>query len=216
MLRLIHNQTVSGSILINDIDDGIPNKSSRREVAREKIPGDSVLVRGGISATANYQRDGSSLGGSDKSTQTGVNYPKQKCYIPKYKILPNGTHDTTIAGYIDVAESDRVLLSQYHGVISAFSKSLSTNTAYPLITVTSFTAADIAAPTITAANIAAGGTYSLTITGTNFTSLSPDVSSVRVGSTILTPTQITTAGGTFSATSIVIPESLVPLSMINR
>lgn len=156
MLRLIHNQTISGSILINDIDDGLPNKSARRGVAREKVSGIPVLVAGGIKAPANYQRDGSSLGGRDKSTQPGVNYPKQKCYIPKYKLLPNGTHDTTVAGYIDINTSDRVLLSQDHGVIAGLAKTIASNAAYPLITVTSFTAADVAAPTVASAVLRRG------------------------------------------------------------
>jgi hypothetical protein len=122
MLRLIHNQTVSGSILVNDIDDGLPNKAARREVAREKVSGIPVLVAGGISDPANSRLDGSSLGGRDKSTLPGVNSPKQKCYIPRYKLLSNGTHDTSIAGYIDVVESDRVLISQNRGVIYGLSQ----------------------------------------------------------------------------------------------
>jgi len=207
MLRLTHNQTISGSILVNDIDDGLPNKTASRAVAREKVSGDHVLVTGGILASANARLDGGGLGGRDKSTLSGVNNLKQKCYIPKYKLLSNNTHNTAIAGYIDVAESDRVLLSQDHGVIAGL-------LAAGLITVTSFTSTDVAAPTISAANIAAGGTYALTLTGTNFTSLAPDVSSVRIGTTTLSATQITVAGGTFTATSIVIPEALVPVSMI--
>jgi hypothetical protein len=207
MLRLTHTQTVSGSILVNDIDDGLPNKTARRGVAREKVSGSPVLVAGGTLASANSQLDGNSLGGRDKSTLAGVNALKQKCYIPRYKILPNGTHDTSVAGFIDVAESDRVLLSQDHGVISGLRGA-------GLITVVSFTPSDISAPTISAANVAAGGTYALTITGTNFTSLAPDVSSVRIGSTTLSATAITGAGGTFTATSIVIPEALIPLNMV--
>lgn len=207
MLRLTHNQTVSGSLLINDIDDGLPNKTARRGVAREKVSGSPVLVAGGILASANSRLDGNSLGGRDKSTLPGVNAPKQKCYIPKYKLLSNNTHDLTIAGFIDVAESDRVLLSQDHGVIAGLKAS-------GLITVTSFTPADVVAPTITSANIAAGGTYALTLVGTGFTSLAPDVSSVRIGTTTLSSTQITVAGGTFTATSIVIPAALVPTTLI--
>jgi hypothetical protein len=214
MLRLTHNQTISGSILVNDIDDGLPNKTARRGVAREKVSGSPVLIAGGILAPANSRLDGNSLGGRDKSTLPGVNFSKQKCYIPKYKILPNGTHDTSIAGFIDIAESDRVLLSQDHGVIAALASTISGKPTYPLITVTSFSSSDLAAPTISAANIAAGGTYILTITGTKFLSLAPDVSSVRIGTTTLSATQITTAGGTFTDTSIVIPEALIPLSMI--
>jgi hypothetical protein len=214
MLRLIHNQTISGSILVNDIDDGLPNKTASRGVARKKVSGSPVLVAGGILSPSNSRLDGNSLGGRDKSTLPGVNSSKQDCYIPKYKILPNGTHDTLIAGFIDIAESDRVLLSQDHGVIAGLASIIPGKPTYPLITVLPFTAADIAAPTISAANISAGGTYALTITGTNFTSLAPNVSTVRIGSTILSAIQITGAGGTFSATSIVIPEALIPLSMI--
>lgn len=272
MLRLIHNQTVSGSLLINDIDDGLPNKSARRGIARNKITGDpistvlqtgvgdtisgpfsgtgdsltfllgvvtlvdsgasfvvgdvgkkitisgatnpgnngvftilsrtgsttitlwnpsgvtetssftykanevslvdsaglfspqhvgdSVLVSGasnagnngrfqivtvlngttvifvnssgvtetssfkyslvcGIPNSYSHQLDGNSLGGVDHSTSPGVNYPKQRCYIPKYKILSANplTYDTSVAGYIDLLESDRVLMSQNKGVI---------------------------------------------------------------------------------------------------
>lgn len=277
MLRLIHNQTVSGSLLINDIDDGLPNKTARRGVARNKITGDplstvlqtgvgdtisgpfsgtgdsltfllgvvtlvdagasfvvgdvgkkitisgatnpgnngvftilsrtgsttitlwnpsgvtetssftyranevslvdsaglfapqnvgeSVLVSGasnagnngrfqivtvlngttvifvnsagvtetssfnyslvcGIPNSHSYQRDGS-LGGVDRSTSPGVNYPKQKCYIPRYKILSANplTYDTSVAGYIDLFESDRVLMSQSKGVIFGLAQS---------------------------------------------------------------------------------------------
>lgn len=178
MLRLIHNQTISGSILVNDIDDGLPNKSARRGVAREKVSGSPVLVAGGILAPASYQRDGSSLGGRDKSTLPGVNYPKQKCYIPKYKLLSNGTHDTTIAGYIDVTESDRVLLSQDHGVISALAKVLASNPTYPLITVTSFTAADVAPPTVTTAVLRRG-------TGAGIAFLTPTVTLTDSGATFV-------------------------------
>jgi hypothetical protein len=193
MLRLAHTQVSTGGILINDIDDGLPNKTAKR----------------GVGDKNKYQRDGNSLGGNDKSVATDVNNPKQKCYIPYWKILSNNppTHSTTIRGYIDVAESDRVLISQDRGVIYG----LSHKSPSPLITVTSFTPADVAAPTISGAVIAAGGAYTLTISGTNFTSLAPDLSSVLIGTTTLSAAAIAAAvGGTFSATSIVIPESLLP------
>lgn len=57
MLRLIHNQTVTGALLIDDIDDGLPNKQVKR-----------------MGSTANpkaYQRDGY------------ANAAKQSCYIPR-------------------------------------------------------------------------------------------------------------------------------------
>lgn len=57
MLRLIHNQTVQGAILVDDIDDGLPNK----EVHRLGSNGNPKA----------YERDGY------------ANKPKQSCYIPR-------------------------------------------------------------------------------------------------------------------------------------
>jgi len=57
MLRLIHEQTVIGALLIDDIDDGLPNKQVKR-----------------LGSSANpdvYHRDGY------------ANAPKQPCYIPR-------------------------------------------------------------------------------------------------------------------------------------
>lgn len=59
MLRLIHTQTVQGSILVDDIDDGLPNKTAHR-----------------LGSTADpkaYARDGY------------ANSPKQPCYVPRVK-----------------------------------------------------------------------------------------------------------------------------------
>lgn len=57
MLRLIHAQTVQGALLIDDIDDGLPNK----QVHRLGSNGDPQA----------YRRDGY------------ANAPKQSCYIPR-------------------------------------------------------------------------------------------------------------------------------------
>ena len=202
MLRLAHNQVSTGGIIINDIDDGLPNKTAKR----------------GVGDKSKYQRDGNSLGSNDKSSAPDVNNPKQKCYLPYWKILSVNplTHSNSIPGFIDLVESDRVLMSLDRGVIYGMLNHLAPDgvTPQPLISVTSFTSADLAAPTISAANIAAGGTYALTLTGTKFLSLAPDVSSVTIGITTLSATAIAAAGGTFTDTSIVIPEALVPLSMI--
>lgn len=57
MLRLIHEQTVTGALLVDDIDDGLPNKQVKR-----------------LGSTANpkaYARDGY------------ANAPKQPCYLPR-------------------------------------------------------------------------------------------------------------------------------------
>jgi len=56
MLRLIHTQTVPSAIVVDDIDDGLPNKTAHRL---------------GSTADPNaYARDGY------------ANYPKQPCYVP--------------------------------------------------------------------------------------------------------------------------------------
>lgn len=56
MLRLIHTQTVQGALLVDDIDDGLPNKTAHRL---------------GSTADPNaYARDGY------------ANAPKQPCYVP--------------------------------------------------------------------------------------------------------------------------------------
>jgi len=57
MLRLIHEQTVIGALLVDDIDDGLPNKQVKR-----------------LGSTANpdaYARDGY------------ANASKQSCYVPR-------------------------------------------------------------------------------------------------------------------------------------
>jgi len=59
MIRLIHAQTVSGAILVDDLDDGLPNKQVHR-----------------LGSTADpkaYKRDGY------------ANEPKQPCYVPRTK-----------------------------------------------------------------------------------------------------------------------------------
>lgn len=88
MLRLIHNQTVSGGILVDDIDDGLPNKEVHR-----------------LGSTADpkaYVRDGY------------ANKPKQSCYVP-YSQANKGF--PTIPGYINLSQTDRVTLSAGKGKI---------------------------------------------------------------------------------------------------
>lgn len=55
MIRLVHSQIASGSILVSDIDDGLPNKTARRTVAPQY----------------SYERDGYAQA------------PKQPCYLPR-------------------------------------------------------------------------------------------------------------------------------------
>lgn len=88
MIRLIHSQTVQGGLLVDDIDDGLPNKEVHR-----------------LGSTANpaaYVRDGY------------ANKPKQACYVP-YSMAHSGF--PTIPGYINLSQTDRVTLSAGKGKI---------------------------------------------------------------------------------------------------
>jgi len=171
MLRLIHNQTVTGALLIDDIDDGLPNKEVHR-----------------LGSTADpkaYARDGY------------ANKPKQSCYIPRVRAA-----SPTIAGFIDVNQTQRVTFSAGKGKISKMQTA-------GLITVVSVTAAQVATPVVSTAVLATD----LTITGTTFLSVQPTITSVVItgtGAVTLTASQITTGGGTVSATTIFIPAALIP------
>lgn len=185
MLRLTHTQVAQGALYIPDIDGGLPRRTARR----------------GIGDPKKYERDGNVLSGPDKSTKPGINYNKQKCYVPRTK-----PGEPTIAGYIDIKESDPVLMSQARGTIKGL------QTAGHL-TVTSFIPTDIAAPTLATADLDTPGLGDLTITGTNLTSLAPDITTVILtgtGAITLTQAQIVTGGGSVGATSIVIPAALIP------
>lgn len=186
MLRLIHNQTVSGGILLDDIDDGLPNKEVHR--------------LGSLGDPKQYERDGY------------ANKPKQQCYVPYSHTAPNGS---VVAGFATVQQTNRVTLSQGKGKIFKLSSTppagLPGAANYPLITVlTGITPAQLVAPVVTAA--AHGPPVS--ITGTTFLSVAPDITSVTfaqgTGATApapatLTAAQIIAAGGTVSATAISIP-----------
>src|SRR5512137_3030838 len=192
MLRLIHNQTIAGPIFVDDIDDGLPNKAVHR-----------------LGSTADpkaYARDGY------------ANKPKQPSYVPvtkKYPVVaPEPAWYAGVAGYIDLEQTPRVNLSAAKGKISKLS-SAAGGTGYPLITVVSFTPADVVAPVVAGAVIGVAPA-DLTITGTGFLSLTPNYSSVIItgtGGKTLTQMQILAAGGTavFNDTTIVIPAALVPL-----
>ncbi len=182
MLRLIHNQTIAGAILVDDIDDGLPNKTAHR--------------MGSTADPKAYARDGY------------ANKPKQPTYVPFHKLYPAA--DPTIAGYIDLDETERVTLSAGKGKIFGLRQTVPAHG--PLITVVNFVAADVAAPTITSATVNVG--VDLTIVGTNLTSLTPNYTTVYItgGSTYtLTQATIITGGGTIGALQIVIPSALLPL-----
>jgi len=177
MLRLIHQQTVSNAILIDDIDDGLPNKQYHRL---------------GSTADPNaYVRDGI------------IGKPKQECYVPRTQASAGYP---LIQGYIDLQETQRVTHSAGKGKIYGFQQS-------GAIDVLSLTASQVQAPTLTVAQINNPGPGDLTLTGTTFLSVPPDITSVVItgfGAVTLTQTQITGGGGTVGATSIVIPAALVP------
>lgn len=177
MLRLIHNQTVQGAILVDDIDDGLPNKTSHR--------------LGSSGDPKAYKRDGY------------ANARKQPCYVPRVKPT-----DATIAGYIDLNNTERVLLSSTQGKIAGLSRA-------GKITVVSLVASDLATPTVSGATLGSPSSGDVTIAGTNLLSVAPNFTKVRlfgagVGNVTLTQSQITGAAGSLSNTSIVIKAALVP------
>lgn len=185
MIRLVHNQTVSGPLLVDDIDDGLPNKEVHR--------------LGSLGDPKQYERDGY------------ANKPKQPCYIPFSHTAPNGS---AVAGYITVQQTNRVTLSQSKGKIAKLSTTAPAGPGsanFPLLTVvTGITAAQLVAPVVTAA--VHGDPAS--ITGTTFLSVAPDITSVTfaqgTGATApapatLTSAQIVAAGGSVSGTAISIP-----------
>ena len=187
MLRLIHSQTQQGALLVDDIDDGLPNKTAHRM---------------GSTADPNaYARDGY------------ANKPKQPCYIPRVKPT-----DATVAGYIDLEETARVLPSAGNGKIAGPQA-----TTPPLISVVSFVESDLDAPVITGAALAAGD---LTIDGTSFLSVTPEITTVRMwGPTVggteaapaitLTSAQIVAvAPGAVGDTQIIIDATLLGLLAI--
>lgn len=178
MLRLVHAQTTLGPLLVDDIDDGLPNKTAKR-----------------LGSTADpkaYARDGY------------ANVAKQPCYIPRIK-----SGDATVPGFIDLDETQRVIHSAHSGKIKGLQRA-------GFITVVSLVASDLATPVVTAAQIAVPEAGDVTITGTGFLSVAPDVTVVKLygagvggtalvpGLTLTTAQIIATAPGAVTNTSIVI------------
>jgi hypothetical protein len=181
MLRLIHNQTVQGGILVDDIDDGLPNKEVHR-----------------LGSTANpkaYERDGY------------ANKPKQSCYIP----FSRANHGfPTIQGYINVQQTNRVTLSSGKGKIYKLSLPSVGLITVVSLTASQIVAPAIVGSVPHATPVVIGGTTFLSVQpdissvtfaqGTGVTAPSP---------LTLTEAQIlAAAGGVFTATSISIPASL--------
>ena len=145
MLRLIHSQVGLGALLVDDIDDQLPNKRAHR--------------MGSTADPKAYKRDGY------------ANEPKQKSYIPRVKAA-----EPTIPGSIDLKETDRVTRSAGGGKIAGLTRA-------GLISVVSFVPSDLATPTVVTADLGTPGVGDLTITGTGFVSLTPDVTSVVITGT---------------------------------
>lgn len=184
MLRLIHNQSVTSGILVDDIDDGLPNKEVHR--------------LGSLADPKAYERDGY------------ANKPKQGCYVPYSQALRGFP---TIPGYLNLNQTNRVTFSAGKGKIYKLSKAAPGQPAaanFPLITVVSLTAAQIAAPVITASVHG----NPMTVTGTTFLSVQPDITTVTFAQgagvsapapATLTAAQIVAASGSVSGTTISIP-----------
>jgi len=177
MLRLIHEQTVLGPILIDDIDDGLPNKAAHRM---------------GFSGDPHHApRDGY------------ANEPKQPSYIPRVK-----AGEETVAGYIDLDETQRVLLSASNGKIAG-------HQALGTIRVVSLVASDLTQPNISGATLGSPASGDVTIAGTGFLSVDPDITTVifagaGVGSVTLTTAQIEAVSpGSVGNTSIVVDSTLI-------
>jgi hypothetical protein len=177
MLRIFHSQTVAGAILIDDIDDGLPNKT----VHRLGSNGDPYA----------YEVDGY------------ANKPKQPCYVPR--TMANIGLPLT-QGFINVNETPRVVLSAGKGKISKLRQA-------GLISVVALNPADVVTPRLTLARLGVPGAGDLTLTGTTFVSVVPDVTQVLItgaGAVALNSVQIVDAGGAVTATSIRIPAVLIP------
>jgi len=123
------------------------------------LPNKEVHRMGSTADPKAYKRDGY------------ANEPKQPSYIPRVKAT-----EPTIPGYIDLKETDRVIRSVGGGKIAGLQRA-------GLISVVSFVPSDLATPTVATADLGTPGVGDLTITGTGFLSLSPDVTSVIITGT---------------------------------
>lgn len=124
------------------------------------LPNKQVKRLGSTADPKAYKRDGY------------ANEPKQPCYIPRTN--PN---DATQPGYIDLEETERVTLSAAKGTIKGFQTS-------GHLTVVSLAASDLVAPEITSATFDGSGAIDLTIVGTGFLSVAPDVTTVTITGSI--------------------------------
>jgi len=167
MYRIQHNQTVAGAILIDDIDDGLPNKEVHR--------------LGSLGNPDAYPRDGY------------ANKPKQPCYVPRTQA---STGNPTVPGYIDLNQTPRVVLSAGKGKISRLKAAglvtvtsvLAANVQTPTLTGASLAAGGILTLTgLTLLSVAPDST-TVVITGTGAVTLTQ--AQIAVGGSV-TATTIT-------------------------
>lgn len=169
MLRVYHNQTVQGAILIDDIDDQLPNKTAHR-----------------LGSTANpkaYKRDGY------------ANEPKQKCYVPRTQA---STGFPLVQGYINLNVTDRVTLSADKGKIAGLvAAGLVTTVSFtasqiaaPTLTLADFNTPGAGDLTLTGTNLVsvAPDVTTVVITGTGAVSLT--ASQITTGSGTVSATSI--------------------------
>jgi len=178
MLRLIHNQTVTGPILVDDIDDGLPNKE--------------VYRLGSRADKKSYKRDGA------------AGAPKQSCYVP-YNRKAYG--NSGVQGYVNVNQTERVILSsgsgkiyklQTAGLISVVSLTAS-QIAAPYVSACVHGASPVTVTGTTLTSVSPDTTTVTFAQGTGVSAPSPAV---------FTQAAIIAGGGTVSGTSITIPAAL--------
>lgn len=168
MLRLIHSQVNQGGILIDDIDDGLPNKNSTR-LGESGDPGAGSLQ-------GSEGRDGY------------ANRPKQPAYIPRVNPL-----DSSEPGFIDLNETDRVFHSAASGKIAGFETSgqisvvslVASDLDAPVISAAEIDLPAVGdlqidgtgflsvSPDITSVRVFGGGVGDVTLTASQITAVSP-------------------------------------------
>jgi len=153
VLRVINGQLYNRSILINSLDNGLPNS----------LPDERH---------------------------------KQQVYVPYTNPI-----DSNVPGYSDFTLTDRVLRSTNSGVINKLNSA-------GIISIGIIDSADTVAPTVTSASYT---DPTITINGTKFTSISPDVTYVTFtnNSSGLSVTVPSTDFASASATQITVNKSKV-------
>lgn len=177
MLRLIHRQTVTGGILVDDIDDGLPNKEVHR--------------LGSNADPKAYNRDGY------------ANKAKQSCYIPFSQARVGFP---TVAGYITVQQTNKVTLSAGKGKIFKLSQATPGLITVVSVTAAQTVAPVVTAATTVGPNFVITGTTLASVQpDTTTVTLAQGTGVSAPAPAIWTQAAIIAASGTISGTSITIP-----------